>query len=143
LCGGQIGFLDKAGNHPCAGVSRCVIEFAGLDVAVTGLGQIGRDAKGDHRAIGGQCCTAAHHILKCRGAGDHMVCRHHQQHRVCCVLQSCQCSQGQRWGSISAKRLKHHGALGAEQAQLLGNDKAVLFVAHHHGCGQLSRRVCR
>ena len=136
LGGGLVGFFNKTGNGARVGGGVAAKHLSALDVAIAGFRGIGCDAKGDHGAGCGQRCTLAHHLLERRHVGDDMVSRHHQQHRVSGAFDSCKRSQGKGWSRISSTRLEHHRTGLLQQAQLLGNDKTVFLVAHHHRWGQ-------
>jgi hypothetical protein len=130
---GGVGLLAE-GADGARGVGRRVTsaDFCsrGLDIAVTGLGTIRNDAESDDRPGIGRRQAAQDRGLKRGGVADMVVRRRGQQHGIVAIAAGVEGGNSQRRSGVAAKRFKQQGpGREPEFAQLLGGDKAILFVA--------------
>jgi hypothetical protein len=129
-----VGLLDEARD-----AKRCTVRRPALDVAVGGLGRACDHAEGCELARVGRGHRRAHRTVERADIADDVVGRQHQQHRIDRVGIASHSLErrvgGERDGGrgVASEGLEHGGARrNAQQSQLLGDQKAVRLVAHHH-----------
>ena len=129
LGAGEIRLLDKGGD-----TVDSTLRFAAPDVAIAGLGLVRHDAEGDELAVA-RCAKAdLDRLVEALDVADHVVGRHHQQHRIGTVRRS-RADRRQRGHRDGRRRVTADGLeddrrrLAAHPAQLLGDDEAMLLVA--------------
>ena len=125
LGAGEVGLLDKLRD----GIGTALRRTA-TDVAIAGFGGARHDAKGDQATGLGSRHSQRDGGLKRSHIADDMVSGQHQQQRVRIGGKSCQ-RDGR--GGVATDGFEHDGArLDAQQAQLLGHQKAMRVVTHNH-----------
>ena len=131
----RAGLLDKFGDRKDA---PGAVQFsAAPNVAIAGLGALRRLAEADQRTgvrRGGRALDGAG---KRRGIADRVVGGHDQHERVGFRFGQCQGSDAGGGGRVAADRLKQERTRnGRNLAQLLGNDKPMLFIGDQQGRGE-------
>ncbi|MEX5725061.1 hypothetical protein WLF10_03188 [Enterobacter cloacae] len=135
LRGFQIRFLNELRHVKRHAVAFARRHAAAADIAIAGFWQIRHDAEGHQLAAfcvrnGRPHCVAERLFLL-----NDVVCRQDQHQRIA-IRAAAFCRQrrqGNGWGGISSGRLQNDVFCEFVQlAQLLGNNKAVLFVTNHH-----------
>src|SRR5690606_29182733 len=109
-----------------------------LNIAKSGLGAGGRDAKSDQAARLGMRCSCPDDVAKALDVANAVVGREYQKHRVLTIGDRFHSSQRNGRRRVSRQRLKNDAtALQARHAQLLGNDETMIFVTNDDGVGVL------
>jgi hypothetical protein len=102
----------------------------GFDIAVAGFGTVWNDAESDDGTGVGRRQAAQDRGLKRGGVADMVVRRRGQQHGIVAIAAGVEGGNSQRRSGVAAKRFKQQGpGREPEFAQLLGRDKAILFIA--------------
>ena len=128
LLGHSQGRLFNKGRHLESPLAH---RRATQDVAITRLGPVRHDAKGHQSPRLGQRQSFLHRRLKRAGVLNQVICRQHQEQRIGPVRRGPQRRQSHGRRCVATGRLQHHVALqGVHLAQLLGHQKAVVFVAN-------------
>lgn len=128
--GGGVGFFSKAGDA----VAAMRVRSAALDVAVTGFGPVGHDAKGDHGALASHGVGLHHGGVQGGPVSDDVVGGHGQQDGVCVTFARLQGGQGQGRSGVAARRFEQDARVCDTHAhQLPSGQKTVLCVADDDG----------
>ena len=105
-----------------------------LDIAKASFRILRQDAEGDHSPLEGALKTGTNCSLKSWNVLDHMVCRHHQHHRICAITASMQRSQCQRGRGVASCWLQDDRYRPPFRfSPLTRSQEAVLFVAYQGG----------
>jgi len=128
----RIGFFHKAGNGEC--VFQSGVFNAATDIAVTGFGFVSDDAKGYQSALRGRFSGESYPGMEGSRIADHMVSGQHQHQRIIVVSQGMERRQRDCRSRVAAMGFEQNTVRSdAKLVQLLGHDKAVIFVADHQG----------
>ncbi|SAJ31186.1 Uncharacterised protein [Enterobacter cloacae] len=135
LRGFQIRFFDKLRHVKGHAVAFTRRNAAAANVAIAGFREIRHDAEGHQLAVLSVRNRGAYRIAEGLFLLDDVVSRQHQHQRVA-VRAAAFCRQRRKGNGrrrVASGRLQNDifGQF-VQLAQLLGNDKAVLFVTDHH-----------
>ena len=111
--------------------SRSVTQWrALLDIAVAGFRAIRGYAERNGHSFSSQSGRPHDGFAETVAVRDHVIGRHDDQHRIRIAAGRPQGRQRQRRRGIASERLENDRGPLAEQANLFGNDKAMLFIAN-------------